>query len=90
MLDCFLIYKEALNNIYKHAAAKNVSISVWIDKNQLHMEITDDGNGFNTRVLTHRNGLQNMKQRMEKWDGEVDIKSAIGEGTKIRMQFFIA
>jgi ligand-binding sensor domain-containing protein/signal transduction histidine kinase len=88
--DCFLIYKEAINNIYKHASAKNVSISVWLDRNQFHMEITDDGNGFNTRVLTHRNGLKNMKQRMEKWNGVVDIKSAVGKGTKISMQFSIA
>lgn len=80
--DCFLLFKEAINNIYKHAAAKNVSIRVWLERNQLHMTIEDDGKGFDPAQVTHRNGLKNMQQRITKWKGRIDIQSAPGKGTR--------
>jgi ligand-binding sensor domain-containing protein/two-component sensor histidine kinase len=79
--DCFLLFKEAINNIYKHAQAKNVFIKIWIERNTLHMEIRDDGKGFNTSVATNRNGLKNMHSRIKKWKGSLNIQSAEGEGT---------
>jgi two-component sensor histidine kinase len=86
--DCFLLYKEAINNIYKHAHAKEVSIRVWLDRNQLFMTIKDDGKGFDTTKVTHRNGLKNMQQRVQRWDGSIEIQSAPGKGTRttIRLQ----
>src|SRR4028118_1228764 len=73
--DCFLLFKEAINNIYKHAQAKNVFIKIWIDRNVLYMEIRDDGKGFDTSVATNRNGLKNMHNRIKKWKGSINIKS---------------
>jgi signal transduction histidine kinase len=85
--DCFLVFKETINNIYKHAEAKNVFIKLWLQNNSLFLEIKDDGIGFNTNVLTHRNGIKNIHNRMEKWDGDVSIKSAPGSGTQIKVRF---
>ena len=79
--DCFLIFKEAVNNIYKHANAKNVNIKVWIERNHLHMKITDDGKGFDASLATNRNGIKNMHSRMQKWKGKLSIQSAKGTGT---------
>ncbi|WP_276481831.1 two-component regulator propeller domain-containing protein [Paraflavitalea pollutisoli] len=80
--DCFLLFKEVINNIYKHAEARNVVIKVWLDGNQLHMTIEDDGKGFDTRQTTHRNGLKNMQQRVNKWKGQLLIASATSKGTR--------
>ncbi len=85
--DCFLVFKETINNIYKHAEAKNVYIKLWLQLNNLFLEIKDDGKGFDTKILTHRNGIKNIHNRMEKWDGDVFIKSTPGDGTQIKVRF---
>jgi ligand-binding sensor domain-containing protein/two-component sensor histidine kinase len=79
--DCFLIFKEAVNNIYKHANAKRVDIKVWIEKGHLHMIIRDDGKGFDTSTVTHRNGIKNIHNRIGKWNGHIAMNSIPGEGT---------
>ena len=85
--DIYLIYKESLNNIYKHAQAKNVSIRVWLDKGYLWMEINDDGKGFNISKSSDRNGLKNMHSRIDKWKGSINIVSEEGKGTSTKLKF---
>ncbi len=85
--DCFLLFKEVINNIYKHADAKNVLIRVWLESNQLHMNIEDDGKGFDPGKVTHRNGLKNMHQRVAKWNGRLLIQSQPGRGTHTNISF---
>lgn len=87
--DCFLLFKEAINNIYKHAAAQNVSIRLWLERNQLHMTIEDDGKGFDAAQTTHRNGLKNMRQRVQKWNGAIQIQSTPGSGARTTISFLI-
>jgi ligand-binding sensor domain-containing protein/two-component sensor histidine kinase len=84
--DVYLIYKEALNNIHKHAAAANVQINVSQIKNYLWMKIEDDGKGFDTGTLTHRNGLKNLATRVEKWKGNISIQSIKDKGTVIEIK----
>jgi ligand-binding sensor domain-containing protein/two-component sensor histidine kinase len=81
--DVYLIYKEALNNIHKHAAANNVWINVRQNQNHLLMKVKDDGKGFNTDLITHRNGLKNLRSRVDKWDGKIKIESEENKGTSI-------
>lgn len=79
--DVYLIYKEVLNNIHKHARAANVWIEVLGTQNGLHMEIRDDGRGFDMTAESHRNGLKNLRSRVRKWKGTITITSAPGSGT---------
>ncbi|HMJ47457.1 MAG TPA: two-component regulator propeller domain-containing protein [Ferruginibacter sp.] len=81
--DVYLAYKEALNNIYKHAGATNVWITI-TQHHHLKMNIKDDGKGFNTSVPTHRNGLKNLQLRVKKWKGTFHIRSG-DSGTEIDM-----
>jgi two-component sensor histidine kinase len=81
--DLYLIYKESLTNIYKHAAAKNVWIRIKLSPQWLDLEIEDDGKGFETDILTHRNGLKNLRFRVEKWQGSLQLDSVAGKGTRI-------
>lgn len=85
--DCFLIFKETINNIYKHANAKHVQIKLWIEKGQLHMIIQDDGKGFDITTVTHRNGIKNIRSRIKKWEGEITMLSVPGQGTVTRVHF---
>ena len=85
--DCFLLFKEAINNIYKHAQARNVSIRVDIERNYLYMEIKDDGKGFDASLVTNRNGIKNMHSRIKKWKGSIAINSEPGKGSCTQLKF---
>lgn len=80
--DIYLVYKEALNNIYKHSGAKYFKVKVFLRDNVFCLQIKDDGVGFDATQLTHRNGLKNMKARVERWKGKIDIQSG-PEGSSI-------
>ena len=82
--DVFLIYKEILNNIHKHAAATNVSIEMGFAGQQLVMVIRDNGKGFDKKAHTHRNGLKNLSSRVTRWKGKIDIETNV-KGTIIRI-----
>lgn len=84
--DVYLIYKEALNNIHKHAGARNVWIEVQQNQNHLYMQIKDDGKGFNRDIKTNRNGLKNLGSRVEKWNGNIQIRSEADKGTAIEIK----
>ena len=81
----FLVFKEALNNIIKHAKASNVWIVLRVDDRGLSLLVRDDGCGFDPHAAGswRGNGLSNMKTRLERAGGDVKITSAPGEGTRI-------
>lgn len=81
--DIYLVFKEAVNNIYKHAGASNVNIKLQTDNNYFQMIISDDGKGFDQNILTTRSGVKNMKIRVSKWQGSITILSEAGKGTAL-------
>ncbi|MDQ6815595.1 MAG: histidine kinase, partial [Bacteroidota bacterium] len=83
--DLYLIFKEAMNNISKHAAPSYVSVYLKRIQNKLLLEIKDDGSGFDTSQETNRNGLKNIETRAKKWKGSVSINSASGKGTVVKV-----
>jgi signal transduction histidine kinase len=79
------LFREALNNIDRHAQAKLVETSlVWSD-NQLTLTIKDDGCGFETQAAMKENhfGLEIMRERVELMHGEIWIDSNPGCGSMI-------
>ncbi len=85
--NLFLFYKECLQNIVKHAEAGTVQIKIEFstDKNTLCLEVKDDGVGFDAGAQHEGNGLRNFKTRAEQMGGEMDIESAPGKGTTLRL-----
>jgi len=88
--DLYLIFKESINNIVKHAVANNVWIVAQWQSGKLHLKIKDDGKGFHPGVVTNRNGLKNIRTRTEKWNGSISITSAPGNGTLIEIMIPVA
>jgi signal transduction histidine kinase/ligand-binding sensor domain-containing protein len=84
--DLFLMYKEVLNNIHKHAAASAVFISLFVEREKIRLIVGDDGKGFDTSKNTHRNGLANIKERVSRWKGGMIVESGNGKGTVIQIQ----
>ena len=84
----FLVAKEALNNVAKHAQASSVHLHIEANAKQFTVEITDDGRGPSgaaTAEKRGRNGLRNMRRRMEDAGGSFDIEPANPNGTRIRL-----
>jgi len=83
--NVYLIYKEALHNILKHAQASNVRIEVARHKNKLSLTIVDDGAGFDETETRRGNGLRNMHSRAEQIGADFELSSTPGQGVRIRL-----
>ena len=83
--DLYLVFKECMNNIHKHASAKNIYIKIAMSNGVLNMQIEDNGKGFDPHITTHRNGLKNLQTRVEKWKGNLKIDTAAGKGTRVEI-----
>ncbi len=87
--DVYLIFKESIQNIYKHAEATRVSIELKIEKNNFILLIKDNGIGFDTTAETNRNGVKNIYARIAKWNGKGQIDSSRGMGTTLYLSMSI-
>ena len=87
----FLTFKEALNNILKHAQAKEVWLTVIPEGECIMIRVADDGVGFDPKADTggNHNGLRNMAERMAGIGGSFAIRSEPGKGTKVEIIFAI-
>lgn len=82
--NLFLVIKEALHNIFKHANATEVWMRVTADAQALQIVVEDNGRGFATTPDDAlADGLRNMKQRMVDIGGDFRVESVPGAGTKI-------
>jgi len=86
--NIYLILKEALNNILKHAEAKNVNIDIEDENKNIKIIIKDDGIGFDYKKMKGKgHGLTNMSKRAEDIKADFKITSIIGEGTLYELIF---
>ncbi len=81
----YLIFKEAINNIIRHAQASKVFLTIRRNGQSLIMTIVDDGKGFNADIARDGNGLGNMKKRAGTLEGDLTIESGHGKGTTVRL-----
>jgi signal transduction histidine kinase len=81
--NLYLIYKEILQNIIKHAQATQVAIAIEETGSLLQLRVADNGVGFNTELKYHGTGLKNLKRRTKEMGGTITISSRTGGGTLI-------
>jgi len=80
----YYIAQEALNNILRHAHAKNVAVNLKQTRQNVTLEIKDDGHGFDMKKIDNSGlGLNNMKERAMQANGKFKITSKVKTGTKI-------
>lgn len=87
-LAFFRIFQEAMNNVAKHAKATSVKIQLQHTDNKLSLEITDNGVGLDkdNQIRPDSYGMIGMKERVILLDGKLDIISATGKGTCVRIE----
>jgi signal transduction histidine kinase/ligand-binding sensor domain-containing protein len=83
--DLFFVIKELINNIRKHANASKVDVDFDIKEDQLLLLVKDNGIGFDIDYNSGRNGLKNLKARVEKNNGILSINSIKNTGTIIKI-----
>lgn len=81
--DLFLIYRELLNNVRKHANASAISINLTLQGNSMQLIVSDNGKGFDAQKQTERQGLKVLRQRLNKWSGSCTISTNHHQGTTV-------
>lgn len=83
--NLFLVFKEILHNIIRHAKARNIYIQLFIKDNYLNLIVRDDGVGFVYKEHNSGNGLINLKQRTSVFAGVITIQTQPDQGTLIQV-----
>jgi len=82
----YRIAREALNNVIKHAEASRVVIRLQAGPQEAILEVQDDGMGFDPEgEFPGRMGLASMRERVAERDGTLEVTSAAGQGTCVRV-----
>ena len=85
-INIYRIIQESMQNIYKHANAKSVKISISLEKSVICLDIIDDGEGFDTSKSKKGIGLKNMASRVEDINGKITFTSQSGNGTTVNVK----
>ena len=83
------IAQEALANAIRHADAGHVRVRLGGEDGRLVLEVADDGAGFDPGVpdlRSRRLGLTSMEERARRLRGRLEIDSAPGSGTTVRLE----
>jgi signal transduction histidine kinase len=86
----FRITQEALTNIARHSGAKHAAISITHDAEFLHVEISDQGCGFEPAPVLARSdaiGLAGVRERVNLAGGRLELVSQPGHGTRLNFTF---
>jgi NarL family two-component system sensor histidine kinase LiaS len=98
-MPVFRFVQQAFNNIWQHASAHYVVLSLVLTMEMLVVEVVDDGGGFSLEYeggrpdcsanneTTAQQGLRIMRERVEHVGGTWEIKSQIGVGTSVHASF---
>ena len=87
----FRVVQEAILNIVRHSGASTVAIEGGLIGKRLWIEIEDDGRGFDPSSISPDErtlrgvGVIGMRERVELLGGRLEIESAPGEGTRVRV-----
>ncbi|MES1221219.1 MAG: ATP-binding protein, partial [Bacteroidota bacterium] len=88
-LNLYRIVQEQLNNILKHANAKEVIITIAQDKNSIMLTISDNGVGFDASKKRKGIGVDNIKSRATTYNGKAEFISKPGQGCILKATFVI-
>jgi signal transduction histidine kinase len=86
--ELYRVAQEALNNVLKHAQAKQVTVHLQFDEERFCLAIQDDGIGFDLETARQSGGLglHSMEERVQQIGGNLILETAPGKGTTLRIE----
>lgn len=86
--ELYRVAQEALNNVLKHAQAKQVTVHLRFNEERLCLKIQDDGIGFDLEMARQSGGLglRSMEERVQQIGGNLILETAPGKGTTLRIE----
>src|SRR5688572_1168792 len=93
---CFRVAQEAINNVLRHARARNLWVRLFTAGGRLAISVRDDGRGFDLEEVRARAangaslGLVGMEERMALAGGSFELRSSPGQGTVLLATFPMA
>lgn len=91
-IGVYRLAQEALNNAYRHGEGKDQQLCVSYSNNDLSVEVSDSGPGFDPSSRSTPSdhlGMVGMFERTESLGGRFELKSAPGQGTRIKARFHV-
>lgn len=88
----YRVTQESLNNVARHAEASRVDVELTGSQSVLTVTITDNGVGFDSEQPRHEShglGLLGMKERVALVNGDIQVMSAVGKGTKVQVAVLV-
>lgn len=82
-LTLYRVMQECLTNISRHSQARQVWVTLTENEQAIHLEVADNGQGFDVQQYSHRFGLAGMKERVDSVQGVFLIKTTLNEGVAI-------
>ncbi len=83
-LTIYRVAQEQLLNIVKHSDATLVNIDLRIIRDKIVIEVNDNGNGFDIAKVPRGLGLTNIVNRVEHYNGKIEISSQPGKGCSLK------
>ena len=89
--NVFLAFKEAVNNVVKHAHATEARVKLQLEPGKFILSITDNGRGLgDISGKDLRNGMKNMRKRLADVRGEFEIAPGVNGGTVVQLKVPVA
>ncbi len=85
-INLYRIIQESMQNIYKHAEAKQMDISISLKNDVIWVKIIDDGKGFDADRGRKGIGLKNMQSRIKEIEGSIEFLSEPNKGTTVHVK----
>lgn len=86
-ITIYRIIQEFTNNTLKHAKANKLNTTIYLQGEHLHINLVDNGIGFDLENCNRGHGLYNMEKRCKELNGSISMFSEPGKGTVVKMTF---
>jgi signal transduction histidine kinase/ligand-binding sensor domain-containing protein len=81
--DLYLVFKEALQNVVRHAEAREVAIDFIVNRRHVRLTIRDDGVGFDPAADADGTGLRSIRRRADQLGATLEILGSAESGSAI-------
>ncbi len=84
----YRIIQELVNNAVKHANATQIIVQLTTNINKVGIAVEDDGKGFDVNALANSKGagMDNIKYRVQYFNGTIDTVTSAGNGTSVNIE----